>query len=205
MDISLNAPVACSDGAAGHVSALILNPLHDQITHIVVRETGLLGIEREAPVSLVAKATPEQLMLNCTLAQFAALPPFVAYEYEPTVPVSEVQPPEVPLYWPYLSVESEESMLIGFENIPRGETVLHRGASVHAIDGRVGRIDDLVVGAGNKVTYLVMREGHLWGQKDITIPALQVDHIDEDTVYLKLTKQEVAALSTTPIWRRESA
>ena len=203
MDISLNAPVACSDGAAGHVSALILNPLDDQITHVVVRETGRLAIEREAPVLLVVEATPERITLSCTQAQLAALPPFVAYEYEPTVPKSEVQPPEVPLYRPYLSVEGEENIPVGFENIPRGETVLHRGARVRAVDGQVGRVDELVTGAGNKVTHMLMREGHLWGQKDITIPVSQIDHIDEDTVYLKLTKQEIATLPTIPIRRRE--
>ena len=59
MDISANAAVACTDGAAGQVTALLLNPLDDQISHIVVRETGFGGDEREVPVSLVAEATPE--------------------------------------------------------------------------------------------------------------------------------------------------
>jgi len=47
--------------------------------------------------------------------------------------------------------------------------------------------------------YLVLREGHLWGQKDVSIPVAQIDHMKEDSVYLKLDKQSIGALPTTPV------
>jgi len=44
-----------------------------------------------------------------------------------------------------------------------------------------------------------MREGHLWGQKDVTIPVSEIDHLEENTIYLKLNKKEVEALPSVPI------
>ena len=49
------------------------------------------------------------------------------------------------------------------------------------------------------MTHLVMREGHLWGKKDVVIPVSEVDRIEEDTVYLKLSKDEVQALPAIPV------
>ncbi|KPK14357.1 MAG: hypothetical protein AMK69_28870 [Nitrospira bacterium SG8_3] len=39
------------------------------------------------------------------------------------------------------------------------------------------------------ITHLVLREGHMWGRKDVTIPVFQIDRIEEDAVYLKLNKR----------------
>jgi len=40
------------------------------------------------------------------------------------------------------------------------------------------------------------------GQKDVTISVAQIDRIDEDAVYLKLNKRQVAALPAIPVHRR---
>ena len=49
MDIPINVTVECIDGPGGRSTAIILNPITDQVTHLVVREPGLLGIERLIP------------------------------------------------------------------------------------------------------------------------------------------------------------
>jgi hypothetical protein len=46
-----------------------------------------------------------------------------------------------------------------------------------------------------------MREGHLWGQRDVTIPISKIDRMEENTVYLKLDKESVEALPTIPVRR----
>ena len=43
-------------------------------------------------------------------------------------------------------------------------------------------------------THLVLREGHLWGKKDVTIPVDQIDRIEADVIYLKLDKAAVEHL-----------
>jgi hypothetical protein len=51
------------------------------------------------------------------------------------------------------------------------------------------------------ITHLVLREGHLWGQKDVLIPVSEIAHVDEERVYLTLSKAEVADLPTAPLRR----
>lgn len=206
MDVSVNARVGCSDGFAGHVSALIMNPLNDELTHIVVRQTGFLGVERLVAIEMIANTSPEEVTLNCTLAKLNEQPAFITSQFIPASPVDGMEATEAALYWPYISVAAgDESVTVDVENLPEGEVALHGGAGVYASDGRVGRIDDLGIAANGKISYLVLREGHLWGQKEITIPVDQIDHMSEDGVYLKLTKQQVAALPAIPIQQRRAA
>jgi hypothetical protein len=52
-----------------------------------------------------------------------------------------------------------------------------------------------------EITHLLMREGHLWGVKDVTVPISAVDTTDGKTIYLKLDKKAVKALPTAPVKR----
>jgi hypothetical protein len=49
-----------------------------------------------------------------------------------------------------------------------------------------------------------MREGHLWGQKDVIIPLSEMGDTREDTVFLKLDKHQIEALPTFPVHRHWS-
>jgi len=70
---------------------------------------------------------------------------------------------------------------------------------VEATDGPVGQVDEFLVDPENMhITHLVLREGHLWGRKEITISMAQVDRVEEETVYLKLDKHQIEALSPVP-------
>jgi sporulation protein YlmC with PRC-barrel domain len=74
---------------------------------------------------------------------------------------------------------------------------------VEATDGHAGRVDEFLVDPANgHITHLVLREGHLWGQKDVTIPVAQIDRIEDGAVYLKLDKESIGALPAIPIRRR---
>jgi hypothetical protein len=48
-----------------------------------------------------------------------------------------------------------------------------------------------------QVTHLVLLVRHIFEAREITIPVSQIDHIDQGTVYLKLDRQSVEALSIT--------
>jgi hypothetical protein len=47
----------------------------------------------------------------------------------------------------------------------------------------------------------VLLERHILQKREITVPVSQIDHIDQGTVYLKLDRQRVEDLPTTPIQR----
>jgi sporulation protein YlmC with PRC-barrel domain len=110
---------------------------------------------------------------------------------------------DVYLVWPYHIPELDTTIPVTHQRIPHGELAVHRGARVEATDGHVGRVDEFLVDpVDTHITHLVLREGHLWGQKDVTIPVSHIDRIEEDTVYLKLDKHNVGALPAIPIRRR---
>jgi len=83
-----------------------------------------------------------------------------------------------------------------------GELSIHRGANVAAKDGRVGKVDEFLVDLSDgHITHLVLREGHLWGQRDVTIPISEIERIEEDTVHLKLDRHSVQRLPGIPVKR----
>jgi len=81
-----------------------------------------------------------------------------------------------------------------------GEVVIRRGAQVRATDGKVGKVDEFLINPGNGlISHLVMREEHLWGAKDVTIPVSEIEKIDDEMVYLKLDKQTISSLPAIPV------
>ena len=110
-------------------------------------------------------------------------------------------------YVPYVTSETTVQVLVEHQQIPPGELAVRRGTRVEAKDGYVGHVDEFVVNPKNDhITHLVMREGHLWGQKDVIIPvsAMGKHREDTDTVFLKLNKQQIESLPTFPVHRRWS-
>jgi hypothetical protein len=93
-------------------------------------------------------------------------------------------------------------MAIEHKRPPKGQPTIKRGSRVEATDGHVGKVDDLLVDPlGEHTPHLVLREGHLWGEKDVTIPVSEIDHIEENTVYLKLDKCSIEALPAVSVWK----
>jgi sporulation protein YlmC with PRC-barrel domain len=63
-------------------------------------------------------------------------------------------------------------------------------------------VDEFLVDPGSgQITHLALREGHLWGRRDVTIPVSAIDRIEDDIVYLKLDKAAIAALPAIPVRR----
>jgi uncharacterized membrane protein len=83
---------------------------------------------------------------------------------------------------------------------------VRQGNHIEATDGRVGTVGELVTDARtDKVTYLVLQEGHLWGKKEITLPITAIDDIRDNTVFLKLDKEAIELLPSVPLKRHGEA
>lgn len=204
MDIPVGAKVICSDGLCGRSTYVILNPVTENLTHFVVKETNLPYIERLVAIDEIQKSDPQHIYLRCTRSKFEKMEPFVETDFihanlnEYSVPYT--YPPTTPLLvWPYMRLPDNVA-IVRHEHIPPSELAVRRGAFVYATDGHVGEVDEFIVDPENgHITHLVLREGHLWGEKDISIPVSQIDRLDENDVYLKLNKFEIAALPAIPI------
>jgi hypothetical protein len=71
-----------------------------------------------------------------------------------------------------------------------------------ATDGHVGQVEEFLVDpASEHITHLMMREGHLWGQRDVAIPISGIDHLEDGAVHLTLSKGEIEALPSIPVHR----
>lgn len=201
IDIPVNANVECTDGLCGRSTYVIINPTIKQVTHFVVKEKGFRPTERLVSVDRIVETTPDLIRLRCTKDELATLEPFVETHY---IQVERPRYEQVPyLMFPYTVPQETVMVPVEHERIPPGELAVHRGAQVEATDGRVGRVDEFLVDSTTgHITHLVLREGHLWGEKELTIPVSGIHHIEEDVVYLKLDKHTIESLPAIPVKRR---
>ncbi|MEJ2147847.1 MAG: PRC-barrel domain-containing protein [Chloroflexota bacterium] len=197
MDIPINAEVHCTDGLGGHSTYVVLDPITQEITHLVVKGLHLPHTEFLVPIERVSKSTAHTIQLDCTKAELNEMDHFIKTEFiQSKIPRYTMDPY---MAWPYYIPESRV-LTLEHEQIPAGEMAVRRGAQVEATDGHVGRVDGFLVNPENEhITHLVLREGHLWGHKDVTIPVSQIDYLEEDIVYLELDKASIEALPSIPI------
>jgi sporulation protein YlmC with PRC-barrel domain len=201
IDLPTEAEVQCSDGIVGLSTYIIGNPIDHQLMYLVVQCNLPPFREYLVPIEHVEETTPNLIKLKCTQEEFQQMELFKYDEFIPTKMPSH-------LSWPYCvpipGSVLEESAFIHVEhrNIPWDEQAVRRGAGVEATDGFIGQVDELLINPNNmQVTHLVLREWHILKQREITIPVSQIDHVDEDTIYLKLDRRSVEELPTTPIQR----
>src|SRR5512140_2283585 len=217
MEIPLNAQVEYSDGvvwhAVGRCECVLINPVIDKVTHLVVKEDSSPNTEYIVPVDLVTETTADTIRLKCNKEELEKMDPFIKTTFvEEKLPVNTFASPNrygfgmgPSFYWPYASFDGTINVPVEHLQVPPGELVVRRGTRVEATDGFVGKVDEFVVNPLNShITHLVMREGHLWGKKDVIIPLSELENSDKDTVFLKINKHQIEALPTFPMQRHWS-
>jgi hypothetical protein len=209
MEIPLNAQVECTDGVCGRSVYVLINPVIDQVTHLVVSENSS-HIEYIVPVDVVSKTIADTIQLRCSKEELEKMDPFIKTTFiEEKIPDRDFgyggggYGMGSLYYQPYVTPERTVYAPVENQQIPPGELTVRRGTRVEATDGYVGHVDEFVVNPENcHITHLVMREGHLWGQKDVIIPLSAMGETREDTVFLKLDKHQIESLPTFPLHRR---
>ena len=205
----MGARASCSDGFCGEVRRTILDPVALTVTHLVIepKHRGELG--RLVPVE-IADATAGEVRLRCTLAEFD--------RFDPAEEVDVVEGADYGGgYGSAASVQgygnvggmgvggSASGMGIGMgvghrtplvvsHAVPLGEAEVSRHEHVHALDGEIGKVEGFVVDpADHRVTHVLLREGHMWGRKEVAIPVSSVVAVDEG-IRLNITKEQVGNL-----------
>ena len=211
MDIPLDVEVFCSDGACGRSTAVIVNPVSQEVTHVVVATQEMLHSEYLVPITLIEESETDRIQLRCRRNTLATMEPFHKIKFVRLQDLEESDRPPANIpeahmsyawLWPYITARGDYGAYINVEQIPHNELAVHRGTHVEATDGRIGQVDEFVINPENDhITHLVLREGHLWGQKDITVPISEVDRVESNVVYLKLDKQAVENLPAMSVKR----
>ncbi len=194
--IQMNAAVHATDGMCGQTVRVIVDPIQEKITHLVVEENDSPTVQRLVPIELVHSARHDEIEIKCGIEQFKQMDVF---RDENFLPSNAAAPSH--RFWPHVEPETPLS-IPDHEKIPVGEVALRRGTPVHAVDGWIGQVDELMIDRKDgRITHLVLREGHLWGHKDISIPVAQIEKLDPEAIYLKLAKKDVEQLPEIRIRR----
>jgi hypothetical protein len=198
MRIPLNASVQCTDGQDGRTVQVIVDPIAKKTTHVVVEERKPPHIERLVPMREVLGTIDNAIYLNCSRQELGRMTPLIEAEFLwAEIPGFNESHPY--LLHPYVI---PGRLMVRQESLPPEELGVRRGARVHATDGKVGWVDEFVVIPTNgEITHLLLREGHLWGCNEVTIPISTIARIDGKTVHLKLNRKEVKALPSVQVRR----
>jgi hypothetical protein len=198
---AIGAQASCTDGPCGTVIRVVLDPIKEELTHLVVEPTHRQGLGRLVPLSLV-DVTAGEVRLRCTIAEFQKLDSAEETQFVPGTAGYEAYGPEQVLSWPYyglggvgmeLDLENA-SQTVTYDTVPLGEVAVQRGQHVHATDGDIGQVQGLVIDPGSHhVTHVLLQEGHLWGRKEVAIPISAVAGT-ADGIELKISKQDVENL-----------
>jgi hypothetical protein len=189
--VSLADQVRCADGDGGSISRVIVNPRTRKLSHLVVREPGRHGVERIVPFEFIEKHGGGTVQLHLTRAQLADLP-----SYEVSADIVTTAGLNTQARVQSLGYQSDvvpQHVRVTQTNVPDGAIVARRGDRVEATDRRIGSVDDLIVGEDGTIVGLVLRQGHLWGAREVIIPITEIDHVDKSVVYLKLSKAQIDA------------
>lgn len=198
MNVPLHAKAQCTDGPGGRVVQAIVNPITGKMTHVVIEESRTPNIERLVPLQAIVDANDDLLYLSCTRQELAQMQPFIESEF------MWIEIPDLDESFPYMlhPYVVPSSLTEKQESLPAEELCIRRGAQVQATDGKVGWVDEfVVVPANGEITHLLLREGHLWGCKEVTIPISAIERIEGKTVHLRLDTKRVQALPPVPVQR----
>jgi sporulation protein YlmC with PRC-barrel domain len=188
-EFAMGAEASCADGPGGTVTRVIVDPATGTVTHLVIEPKNWLGAAgRLVPLDLV-DATADGIRLRCTVEEFGRLE--AAEETEVLDGVAGGLGLGG-LYAP-MGLPSPVQAIVQ-DVVPLGEAGIERGEPVHAVDGAIGRVQGLRVDPGDhRVTHILLQEGHLWGRREVIIPASAVTKV-ENGIWLNLTKEQVEDL-----------
>ena len=199
MDVPMDAKVLCTDGPGGHSTRVSVNPVTRKVTHLVVRERGLRRTERLVPIWCIRATADDLIHLDCTRQELAKMEQLLetGLVWGDSLGLDELYPHLLHPYVAWMPLMTRHG------SQPRGELCIGRGVRVRATDGGVGWIDEFVVTpTSGEITHLLLREGHLRGRKEVTIPVSEIDRLEERTVYLKLDRKGVEALPSVQVRRK---
>jgi sporulation protein YlmC with PRC-barrel domain len=209
VQFAIGTEVVCTDGPAGVLQRVVIDPVKNALTHLVVepKQHGHPG--HLVPVDLVEGSSGDEIRLRCALADLGGLETAEETKFLSGATGEWGYADGEMLSQPYVGLAGMGMAGLGmsamapgtgspeatvFDKVPLNEVEVRRGEHVFATDGPIGRVQGLVVDPGDHhVTHFLLEEGHLWGQKEVAIPIAAVSSV-EDGVQLSMSKDDVRDL-----------
>lgn len=189
VDLVPGTPVTATDGPVGRLTRVIIDPEHDRATYLVVAETEAPNTQRLVSEKYLVSADKTNIALSLSRKHFAGQKPYIRTEYfspDFFLTVAKQEDCALPLEPASWTVERPAT--------PDGAVALIGHEPVEATDGKVGRVDGVLLDrAGGHVTHLILRQGHLWGARDVLVPAGLVARFEDGRVILSVDKAALTA------------
>ena len=200
--LAIGAATVTSDGFAGELKSLVVDPRIRSVTHLVVEPEHAHGLARLVPLDH-ADAASAPIRLRYTETEFKDLPPAeeTLAEFVPgyEVPVQLLpagegwRPADGPVADGGTIPQIREMETIPL--VPESEVEESRGGQVQATDGHIGPFHGLRVDPDSGAVRHVLVMRHPWGHAELAIPVGAVAGLADD-VQLSITKHEVKDLSS---------
>lgn len=210
MKIPLKAKVICNDGEFGSIKELLIDPLKESVTHIVI-ENKHNGLQVVIPTDMLIYTSDSVITINETAKGLDKFPPFIIHEFI-NVPASDIEfaywgadPTMTHSYtmFPYVLHDGKPVVEVAKEDIPNGELKLKKGMCVKDQHGKkLGHIDELIIDKQHGfISHLVMRTEHLFGSKEVAVPNMNIFSFDIDCVVLSITESDIDSLPEVVVIR----
>jgi hypothetical protein len=202
--LQLGRPVKCSDGPAGRLSDVVIDPGEKRVIHVVVEDPK--GAARLAPAELLVPGwEPDgDVVLACSGADVAKLATIRTFSYlgprafpendeQGDVGVEDLE--AVPSFggtdFGEFGTDLWTSYAVTYDRIPPGSAELRRNSAVFSADGdELGKLDGVLV-AGARLAQVVLQRGS-------AIPIESVDVIETDRITLRSAAD--APVEVEPRW-----
>ena len=208
--LRIGAKVLATDGPVGELTAVVIDPVAQAATHVIITPPHHPALGHLVSLDLV-EHDGDPIRLRVTTAQFRALDPA---EDEHVLPVSGGKWAAAhgkTFSFPYYRLAAGAGGSAGSDahelqpghhylpddisdRVPLGEVDVRRGDQVHAADGWIGSVQGLIIDPADRhVTHVLLAEGHLWGHKTVAIPITNTSRVG-DSIRVELTKEQVEQL-----------
>ncbi|NNF64144.1 MAG: hypothetical protein HKN07_07770 [Acidimicrobiia bacterium] len=203
MILRRGADVATTDGPFGTLADVVVDPIADQLTHLVVTPSGELQLDRLVPLWLTNE-TDDGIRIELDNQHVKQLQRSLSDDF-----VRSPTPPEVMehdvrfrtvLYHPYfVDPEHESRWADSCQGVPIKEFDVKCGSDVVSSNDRLlGSIVGFLVAEDN-VHALAVRSGLVGFTHDVVVPLEAISEIVADMVLLDLDRHEFRKLRTTSV------
>jgi uncharacterized membrane protein/sporulation protein YlmC with PRC-barrel domain len=193
--LNTNAKAQLLDRKVAEVYSVVIDPARQVVVYFIAQDANQQ--RWLVPLKDVIDADDELVRLRLTEEEFNQLESFNESKFRREIDADDdffkaSDPGTHPIFYvPDLGPE----MTIA----PDKDLALIRGALVEASDGFVGTVEEIAIdpNTGAATEIIIHTEGR--GKVEYTLPVSMIDRAQIDTVYLKLTREEVLSLPAIPV------
>ena len=204
--LQLGRPVRCSDGPAGSLSDVVIDPAERRVSHLVVEAPN--GGARLVPAELLVQgqAPDGAVVLSCAVADVLNRPTIRSFSYvgldafpenddrsDIGVEDMQVAPGFGAVEFGDFGTELWSGYTVTYDRIPPGSAELRRGSVAVSVDGEeIGTVDGFLL-AGARLTHVVLQHTRLSDTGAAAIPIDSVAAIGTDRVTVALPDDPAGA------------